>query len=78
MNAPVPELQEADRAMTQQVESWDGTPSLGHYTALEALILIRLRLHGHALTPAQPPLFDAEPTSPEGAPTTIPPPGPPP
>ena len=59
-NAAPQQLEHADNALTETVNSWDGVPSLAHYTALEALILIRMRRRDFVLCPIQPSLFDVK------------------
>ena len=47
------ELEETNQMLTEIVDGWDGIPSLAHYTALEALILIRLAQADHDFRPLQ-------------------------
>ena len=47
------ELEETNEMLTKIVDGWDGIPSLTHYTALEALILVRLTQADHDFSPLQ-------------------------
>ena len=53
ISASPQELAETDEALTPTVANWDGVPTLAHYAALEALILVRLTRRGHHFGPLQ-------------------------